>query len=894
MKSNAPARSFVALLLAAFLLFAPTAALAKKGEKNYKRGLQHENAQQWEKAAQEFALAVAQNPSDTEYQLHYRRAIFNASQMFMQKGRTLAEQGDYVGAYNAFRQAYGYDPVNDLAVQEMQRVLRLQREKEGLPADGGAVKPTAFGRSGPGGVGARAAAPNGPAAEDLPGRAEQLQTITYSGELEPFIRKLADELGLNVVFDQNFSQVRRSINVRWKDITAARALDYIFQSQGLFFQKLDRRTILVADQSKRPQYQQLVLRTFYLYNVKPEDARTLIQSTLPANNGRQPLFAVNNNTNSITVRDTPENIRIIEKLLQSVDKDRAEVVMEVSIYEVSRNDLLQIGNQIGNAETLGNLGGVQPGSVLLGGARQLAQGSTVLPLSTGVGLLIPASRISAFQSKNNTRLIFSTQVHAFDDEKSSTRIGAKVPVQTASVFTGVTVNNSGNQNPGGGVNNGVFGGNGFPVIQYEDTGLVLDFKPKVYPNQDVQVTMKIETKDTNGDTLTPTFTQRSIEGVARIPNGKTMMIASVAQDRDSEGRQGLPLLGLIPILGRLFSTPTRDNRQSDVVITMTPRVLRAPNIQPDDEQVRPAGSMQTPQSESLEAMLKETEREEHLARARKLPTNQTVELPAQPAEEYSFVPAPKSLTEAAAAVATDPAGAAAPAVNASLKTSGEPAAPTALPASGAPASAGALKTEAVGAAPAPKPAGAAAPAAGPAVTPPAATPTAPAAPAAPVAKATPAVNSAPAAAAGAPSGESSAELTLLPEQPTFKVGERRRVLVFLRTDAPVGLAAATLRFDPKALAVRSVSHGLLSADKAGAPTLTQSLDAARGVLVVSVAPGTGAGPLTGEGLLLVLEVEALAAGDTTLGFDADKVHFIATDGRAVRPRFAATTLRVTQ
>ncbi|MFX5222119.1 hypothetical protein ABTD21_19575, partial [Acinetobacter baumannii] len=82
-------------------------ALAKKGEKNYKRGLQYEAAQQWEQAAQEFALAVAADPSNIEYQLHYRRALFNASQVFMQRGRALAERGDYVGAYNAFRQAYG-------------------------------------------------------------------------------------------------------------------------------------------------------------------------------------------------------------------------------------------------------------------------------------------------------------------------------------------------------------------------------------------------------------------------------------------------------------------------------------------------------------------------------------------------------------------------------------------------------------------------------------------------------------------------------------------------------------------------------------------------------------------------------------------------------------------
>ena len=87
--------------------------------------------QQWDKAAQEFTLAVAADPSNMEYQLHFRRASFNASQTYMQQGRSLSERGDFVGAYNAFRQAYGYDPVNELAVSEMERMLRLQAVKEG-------------------------------------------------------------------------------------------------------------------------------------------------------------------------------------------------------------------------------------------------------------------------------------------------------------------------------------------------------------------------------------------------------------------------------------------------------------------------------------------------------------------------------------------------------------------------------------------------------------------------------------------------------------------------------------------------------------------------------------------------------------------------------------------
>ncbi|MFN2480274.1 MAG: secretin N-terminal domain-containing protein, partial [Pyrinomonadaceae bacterium] len=335
MKQTTTPRRLASLLVALCLLAAPLAVSAKKGEKNYKAGLNHEKMEQWEQAAQEFALAVATNPADMEYQLHYRRALFNASQKFMDQGRALAEQGDYTGAYNAFRQAYGYDPVNELAVAEMNRMLRLQREKEGL--NGTTTRPSISSAAGgtatePASYDSTQAAQGGRVAQQAaqalpPTRSEQLRVINYNGDLEDFVRKMAEELGLNVIFDRDFP--KRQVKVNLRDVTAARALDHIFIAQNLFFQKLDRRTVLVADQGKRGQYQQLVLRTFYLTNIDPQNARNLIQSALPPNAGRQPLVTPNKETNSITVRDTPENIRLIEELLRAIDKDRAEVVMDV-------------------------------------------------------------------------------------------------------------------------------------------------------------------------------------------------------------------------------------------------------------------------------------------------------------------------------------------------------------------------------------------------------------------------------------------------------------------------------------------------------------------------------------------------------------------------------------
>src|SRR6266850_3148804 len=334
MKIKTETRFLVSLLLTFCLLLLPVTALAKKGQKNFKAGMQYEANQQWEKAAQEFTLALAADPSSAEYQLHFRRASFNASQAYMQQGRALAEQNDFVGAYNAFRQAYGYDPVNELAVSEMERMLRLQGVKEGNnSATGTKIADTHDANGNP---------VSAPVQEQPSSAPQQMRIIGFSGDLKTFIRKLADELNLNVIFDRQSFVSPKNIDINLRDVTTAQALDYIFLQEGLFFQKLSRRTIVVADQTRRPQYQQLVLRTFFLANSDPEKAKTLVGQAIPPSVGRPQTIAVaDKDTNSLTVRDTAENVRLIGELIQSIDKDRAEVVMDVNIYEVSKTNLMQ-------------------------------------------------------------------------------------------------------------------------------------------------------------------------------------------------------------------------------------------------------------------------------------------------------------------------------------------------------------------------------------------------------------------------------------------------------------------------------------------------------------------------------------------------------------------------
>ena len=857
MRNKLETRVLVSFLLTFCLLIAPITALAKKGEKNFKAGMKFEAAQQWERAAQEFTLAVAADPSNLEYQLHFRRASFNASQAFMKQGRALSEQRDFVGAYNAFRQAYGYDPVNELAVSEMERMLRLQGVKEGTNGGNGTNGSGAHNGTSPNGTNV--------AQETLPPqRTEQLRVISYSGDLKAFIRSLAEQLNLNVVFDRQSFVQPRNTEINLRDVTTSQALDHIFLQEGLFFQKLSRRTILVADQTRRPQYQQLVLRTFYLSNSEPDKVKALVGQAIPPSVGRpQTIVVADKDTNSLTVRDTAENVRLIGELIESIDKDRAEVVMDVDIYEVSKTNFLQFGNQVGIPGSNGvfSLGGSPGFSVLtdngvISGGRGVNLAGIVggVPTALAAALVIPPSVLTAFHSRNNTKLIASTQVHAFNGEESTARIGQRVPVQTAQAFPfGIQ---TGTPTPGTSFPSG-----GFPVINYEPTGLTLKFTPQVFPNQDVQVKMSIESKDVLGaSTLTPTFTERAITGTARVQNNRTMMLASVAQDVQSNGRQGIPILGLIPVLGRLFTSPTKDNRRIDIVIAVTPRVLRAPAITPRDEEMRPSGTLQSPTTGSLEALLRDADREDQLAAAR-LAKQNAVAQQVQPAIAQPVTPMTTANTTATTTtqnppVASNTAATVTIDTNAVAKNTGATTAPAEELPAFVPApkslvsSSAASEVAAInnGMTTASQPLLTSVPK-------PIETSIAPVTPRSRI-----------------------TQILMGPTSP-MKAGEVRQFAVELKSHAPLALAVIALKFDPKVIKVRAVTAGPMVNGKL-TPSIIPSIDPS-GVCLVSVSNRPGAPALQGAGTLLLIEVEAIAEGDPGFTLDKEAMHVVSTDASDV-------------
>jgi general secretion pathway protein D len=619
-------RGLTALTVVLLLtLTAPTLALAGKGKKHAKKGMEHEAAERWEEAAVEFTLAASDEPDNAEYRLHLARALTNASLTLTRQGDKLAEQRDYNQALMSYRKAHQYDRTNELAEAKM----RKMRELLNLPEEPGRPETDLLKAN----YSSRLRA-----VTEIPKQNRVKTDVTFvrGTSLRTAINTLASTLGLNVVYDDQFKD-RNDFEFEAKNMTQAKALELILLTNKLFYIQADTRSIIVAQDTpqNRTRYQAAVVRTFYLKNADLNDVRTLIQQVVQTK-----AIVPNKQLNALTVRDTPNNVELIEQLVASLDKDRAEVLVDVQVYEVNRSDLLSLGNQFkvdptnDDPTSISFLGGL--------GAESLRATAPVgLFGPAGLAIAIPRSTLSALQTKTRARLLSSSQIHVLDGEQHTIRVGQRVPIRTAQFYTGtsVAVTGDGRTNAGGGVGGIGLGGSPATQFQYENVGLNIDVTPTVREDL-VQLKMKIETSGIGGEGVgkNPIFTQRQLSSVASIRDGQSTLIAGVSSINKTESRSGLPLIGLIPILGQLFSIPEHKKDDVDVIILVTPHIMRAPVFQKEDHEAVPSGTVTNADRQiSIEEIIYRAQVEEQeaanapLARAPRQTTTDAVVNVQQPA-----------------------------------------------------------------------------------------------------------------------------------------------------------------------------------------------------------------------------------------------------------------------
>src|SRR5262245_8460532 len=629
-------RRFLAAFLSLCLLL-PGAALAdgKNGKKNYKEGLKYEQLQQWDMAAQRFALALSAEPNNPEYKVHYLQALQRASQMYVTRGDALADQNDFSGAYVAYRQAFNYDPGNEIAKFKMERMLELQKaqltgtsEQISYNTKTGVIKP----------VGNEIQLANKPRS-----RGDIATNVKFTGT--PFkqaIKTLSEPLKLNVVFDDSIRN--DPVTIEMNEVTVSRALDVVLMQKKCAFEQVDRRTIFIYPDNvnNRPRFEKLLIKTFYLNNISAQTVKNVLAQMLPPGRQSATVDSIGgaagspSGSNVLIVKATPAELQLVQDLISNIDKNKNEVVLDIEIYEVSNDSLDQIGNQFltspvqavrniynddgsikssitTQSPSLSNLGGIGLG--LINGAGDKSIGGNLLsPFLGGIGTLVgfPPSQLTLLQSRGKSKLLHKTQIHVLDGGENETKVGRSVPVRLGTSVPGYGIGFGGfggangvngvNGNNNGGIAQGIanglaaglggFGGlggcgNGFDSSQYRDVGLVIKAKPQITQEGYVEIKMNFESSDvvasgSDVQNLTPTFTQRSLSTVARIQDGVTAVVAGVNQDVKNNARAGLPVFGMLPLVGRLFATPRQETRQTDVIITVTPHIVRSAGITAKD------------------------------------------------------------------------------------------------------------------------------------------------------------------------------------------------------------------------------------------------------------------------------------------------------------------------
>lgn len=626
-----------------------------KGKKNFNQGMKYEVAQQWDLAAQEFAAAVGAEPGNPEYRLHLHKALTNASLMFMKRGDDLLEQNDPAGAYNAYRQVVAYDPTNDLAKIKMEQIVAQQK------AAAMGLQPAKVSRGG----NVEDSKVIEMASTSAPRQADLMQNIVYREMgFKTLASQLARQLGLNVIMDESVKDAKVALNL--ENTTTAKALDYLLLMSKHAFEQIDRRTLFIYQDNptNRQRFERLMFKTFYLNNASPDDVTKFVtQMLIGTSKSAVPL----KDQKAVLVRASQADMQVVQNIIGMLDKTKPEVVIDVEIYEVSQSNLTQIGNQLATSagqitspavtkEFTVNENGINktvtettpatntliPGLGGLGGfmanpAAAVAAGLLGAKIGSFGFLGLPPSTLSLLQSKGNSKLLARTQIHALDGEANETKVGQKVPVSLGSQLPGLvgipqqtttTTTTAGavgavaNQLGGlGGFSGlgGFGGGFGFNSIQYQDVGLVIKVTPTIANDGNVQIKMDLTSSGvqqgaTAEERLTPIFTQRSLSTIARIPDGRTSVVAGVTQQSEGNKRTSVPVLGMVPILGRLFTTPQQDSSTSDIIITVTPHIIRSAGIEKDDHLAHFIGSLGGGNRIAIEEVVNRAQEEEEQER----------------------------------------------------------------------------------------------------------------------------------------------------------------------------------------------------------------------------------------------------------------------------------------
>lgn len=363
--------------------------------------------------------------------------------------------------------------------------------------------------------------------------------------LRTVFEALARSGGVNVIFDQDVrADLRTTIVLR--DSYVDNAIDLLLQTNHLEKKVLNANTILVYPNvaEKQKDYQELVIRGFYLENADVKQVQAMVKAILKSRD-----TFIDEKLNLLVMRDTPEVVRLAEKLIAMNDLAEPEVMLDVEVLEVKRSRLSELGVQLPTSLSLSPLKAA--GATTLSDLKQLN--------SDGIGANLAGASINLRREVGDANILANPRIRARNREKAKIMIGDKLPVSTTTTTATGIVSES---------------------VQYLDVGIKLEVEPNVYLQDDVAIKIALEVSSITNQVRTPAGSltyqigSRSASTVLRLKDGETQVLAGLIGDEDRMSASRLPGLGDIPILGRLFSNQKDDRQKTEIVLSITPRLIR--------------------------------------------------------------------------------------------------------------------------------------------------------------------------------------------------------------------------------------------------------------------------------------------------------------------------------
>ena len=513
---------------------------------DYRQGVQAEMGQRYEEAVKFYQKAYLNNPNEPAYRIALVRARASASLHFLQTARTLVAQNKKKEAEVNYTKALFFDPQNYMAAEELRALIAPPEKPRKVPEK-----------------------LEGPV--QLKGLGEPLNlSFRNDVSLRSIFQTLGRVAGVNFLYDDTFRDTNLAIDLTGKDLQ--QAVNFLCVASKNFSRVIDERTVIIVPDNvqKRMQYELNAIKTFYLSNIDASDVQMRLTQMVKTMY-KVPAIQVDKNLNSVTIRDTPQAVALAEKLLRAWDKAKGEVLVDIEIMEVNRMRLNKLGIDLSSG-ALGILLNPADGSITDDGYFRL-KNSLGERFNFGdlanYQITVPTAVARFIGADSDTKIIAQPKIRGLSGEKMEYIVGQKVPIVNAQ-FAAIAAGGLQTQ----------------PIVNYTltDIGITIKMTPRIHTEGEVTLEIELTVSSIAGEGIAgiPIIANREVKNTVRLKDGETNLLAGLLRDEERKSGAGITGLKDLPLLGNLFSTKQKTIEQTDVILTITPHIIRSIEITEED------------------------------------------------------------------------------------------------------------------------------------------------------------------------------------------------------------------------------------------------------------------------------------------------------------------------